>query len=691
MIMLLARIRPLHWASFHGILALFLLISLILAQVFSLPGPVSSTLSVVWIFYVPFGIGTLLLTSMNRRINDFPNYLERLNVGNILTTWLIGFLLIVSLSLPFFALGKVNIAGVLGSIFLVASTIPLIVPSFRPSLRRTNKIPAFSIILMVFVGLGFGLYVKSFSPFPLTPGFDLFAHIHVTKSLLYGSPDLDTLVYTPTFHTLVALGTASFKADLVQVFWTAPIFLFGVFSVSTYALIYRITKNSYCSFIGCLIGLAVTEKGFVPDMVYFYPSSLLMSFFPATFLVVDNLWQKTSITRKLRICFTFVIFLAIVSLHPYLGIVCIGALTLYLLVTLYVATKHLLFLIFRMCTIAIAIILLLYVFGYLDFQIVVKNIFDQRNQVSPSYLYSAEDNLFLLKSFYTEPMIVSSIIGMCALALSRDRKAVAIAFLASILLLLYFQQIAIIIRILPLERVLLAFSSATFFTLPILISGHFLSRISSKISFKSIHLRNPFFSYLRPYSIFKDPSVLYLIYTALIAMLLIPTLLGPYDKYIGAYIENRMPFSSYTYDELALARWIEKNTPADYLVLSDPLTVLEMRGLAFRENIEAIGWNLTVAKSVRSILMSNNASEAHDRITSEFGENVLIVVTPRTSEWLKLNTLEEDRIPPHSQYFLDVPVDEFDLFKGFTKFFNNSYFELVKRVNDSFVFIPVRS
>ena len=174
------------------------------------------------------------------------------------------------------------------------------------------------------------------------------------------------------------------------------------------------------------------------------------------------------------------------------------------------------------------------------------------------------------------------------------------------------------------------------------------------------------------------------IYITIASILLFPVLMKPYELYISGYAQHGDTFINFTGDELNAAKWIEKNTPRDYLVFSDPFTVIEMKGLAFRQNIPAIGWNITVAKLVKSAMTAEDASNAYDKIVSNFGKKIIIIITPRTTEWLKTNNLNL-KINPDT-YFVMFPIDKFQGFGGFDNFFNKKYFKLEYKSRNTFVF-----
>ena len=157
-----------------------------------------------------------------------------------------------------------------------------------------------------------------------------------------------------------------------------------------------------------------------------------------------------------------------------------------------------------------------------------------------------------------------------------------------------------------------------------------------------------------------------------------PILTSPYDAYVDWFSSFGVPFANFSHHEVEVGNWIEANTPKDFAIYSDPTMVQEMRGSGFRTNIEAIGWNATVKEFVREGLTSNDAKNAHNNIVSHFGKEVLIVLTPRTSQWLKdPKTLS-----------VEFPSENFESFNGFEKFSDERYFTPLYHSKSIFIFAP---
>jgi hypothetical protein len=688
-----------------GLITLF--VFFILSKAGVVTGFIPTVLALVWILYVPFGIGYAFLALPLRRVQGLSNIVNSAPIVNIFVKWCVGFFVILLVA---FALswGHLKIENFLGPLFLLISISAYFIGSHNKlrlkSHTRTIKILVISLIL----GISFGLYVRSFSPYPLSPGIDTFAHIYVIKTVLNGTISTASLAYLPSFDVLLALGSTTFNADLVQLFWTGSIMLFCLFAISLYAMSYWITKNYLAALLASIIGLSVTEMGLAQNLQFLYPSSFVMSIFPVTFLVVHAIWNKSTTTgKKLPIILTIIIFSTLVLIHYELGLV--AALILLLYIVMHRITKNcFFFLIVRIATMFIAIIILLYLWGYLADGLKLPYNFVAK-MIDYSYIYNVSTKIMDLNQWYTYQITSISLFGLIALSFFKDRRAVVLGFLASIIFLIYFQQIAAIHRIMTLERPLLSLSAAILIMLPVSIVFK-TSNQKEKISTRKDHVSvtQELRSKLKMSKILrwhitaiKSDRLAFLtlsrsinrtsiIYVVVIIILLFPVLMKPYDIYMKAYSEHGLPFVNFNTEELAAANWIEKNTPRNYVIFSDPSTVIEMMGLSFRDNIPGIGWNLTVAKLVQSVMTDQTASEAYNKIVSNYGEKVLIVITPRTSEWIRNSGDLNGGVTP-SSYFVPFPLEKLRIFNGFDKFFNTEYFKLEYQSNDIFVFTPTHN
>jgi hypothetical protein len=294
---------------------------------------------------------------------------------------------------------------------------------------------------------------------------------------------------------------------------------------------------------------------------------------------------------------------------------------------------------------------------------------------------------------------LASVFGFVLLSFFKNKNIVILSFIGVAMLLIYFQQISDIHRIMPLERAFIGLGAVTTITLPIII---LLKKLKiSHLSFnniKRIKSRDPVVSPLgsenkKPnafverfksvrlttnigfFQTHETNSKILSVYIILIFVFMFPVIMTPFDTYKDPYTTKGYDFTNYTFEELTAAEWIKENIPKNFKIYSDPSTVIEMRGLSDRPHIEGISWNTTIANEVGSVLVSENATYAHQSILTNHGNNTIIVISPRTSEWIKGDT-----------YFVQYPINEFNYFQGVQKFFNEDYFELQHRDDNIMIF-----
>ena len=79
----------------------------------------------------------------------------------------------------------------------------------------------------------------------------------------------------------------------------------------------------------------------------------------------------------------------------------------------------------------------------------------------------------------------------------------------------------------------------------------------------------------------------------------------------------------------------------------------------------------------KSAITSESAIDAYNNIVSSVGENTTMIITPRTSTWIH-----------GSDLLLQFPVEKFEPFVGFGKFFDSKYFSVEYQSQNIFIFKP---
>jgi hypothetical protein len=280
-----------------------------------------------------------------------------------------------------------------------------------------------------------------------------------------------------------------------------------------------------------------------------------------------------------------------------------------------------------------------------------------------------------------------AIIGLLAISQFKDKVIVVIGFLGAFLLYIYFQQFDIVLRMMTLERFFISFSASVVLVFPFIIVN-----MITKIKERGGILQRPLSQLLEvgylsvPQQLGK--TKLKFLYVILLTLVISPLLVKPYEIYLAPYLKEGYAFSNFTPYEALSGKWIERNTPKDHSIYSDPFTVLEMRGLGFRKNIEQIASNNTVANNVKMALTSNSSSDMYERILSQVGSKVLIVITPRTSLWLSYpGGITEDT--PSDRYYVMQPTSKFVDYPEFHFLFDKKYFKILYHDNDISIFEPL--
>ena len=645
-----------------GAIAILYLASAMISQ---LRDNLGVALSLLWILFVPYGIGRLALKLPIAKIKQIEIAVNGLGHYKTLTGWSVGFIVIIPSSLLLLEISSATWIGLV--LLAVASASVLTTYQITFIRSKFNKRLAILLLIPLVLGSTYAGYIRSFSPYPLSPGLDVFTHLYVAKGIINNSLD-SPLLYAPAFDTLIALSSASSMANLTGVFWAGSFLITPIFAISTFALAYRYTRSIPTALVSTVIALSITEQGFVPNMQSFYPSSFVMAIFPLLICSTDKLWKTTAIGTFHKTAITALTLGAVMVLHFQLGVMVTIIVSILIVTTRHFKTRQAAIVdkVLRVSTVTITTLLILYYFSLFNLQIEAKIADGQ-------YSYAVPMKVKLLKDWYTDQVMIIFFAGLFLMSLFKNRGILTLAFIASALMLLYFQKIDIIHRFLALERPMLSVVAGMALTWPAI---YLLEQLAKPGKFGLRHFALGKIRKFRHLQTIKNTTTMSIIYSTLAIMIIFPTLMQPFDSYVSAYAQHNTSFSNFTTEEVTAANWIEKNTPPHYTLYSDPFTVLEMRGLAYRKNIEAISWNHTVAEIVKSGLTANNSALAYNTISSQFGYDNIIVITPRTSIWLK-----------GTDYLVQFPVNAFSTFNGFNNFFDQKYFTLVYRSDNIYVFL----
>lgn len=437
----------------------------VISKLVVLPGYLLSNLALAWMLYVPFCLGNILTNFPIRTLEIIFNRLHDIKYVDIPIRWFIGFIIIVSITTLFLHAG-ISVSGLLGPTLLVVGTGSTFLFRRQESILK-NKI-FYILLFTILLGISYAGYVRSFSPYPLTPGSDIFTHLYTIQNILHNSLE-SPLLYPTTFHMLIALGSDTFHADLAEIFWFGSFVLFSLFSISVYLMSYWLAKNHTQAIIATVIALSVTEQGLVPNLQVFFPSSFIMCIFPSCFFLVDNIWNKSSVDKKYKVFFTSIIFSGLILIHLELGALASLIIASYLIISNLVKRYNFINFIIKISLICITLLVILYYFGYVSSQMHLS-VFQSYTALE-NYNYDIATKIKHLNWWYTDTLFITSLIGLISLSFYKERKMAVIGLLAAFLLLIYFQEIDIIHRAMNLERPLLSFAVAALLVIPMSILG----------------------------------------------------------------------------------------------------------------------------------------------------------------------------------------------------------------------------
>lgn len=599
------------------------------------------------------------LLNARARIDDR----EWLPYAKPLVFWIIGMLgLLVASSVSM-------MIGLFNPTLLGISTLCLVVVFyflrviFYPGYHELPKVKHLAtVVLGLFVGIVFVAFVRSFSPYPQVPGSDTFTHLYVIKGILNTfSTASSPLLYQPSIHVIIALGIGSFGASSEGVLWSGVFVTFLLYSTSTFILAWEISKSWGAAILCSIFSLAFTEQGLTPNLPVFYPSSIVMSIFPLCLLIIYRWAQCESLVGKKHVVQFGIICTGLVCIHFQLGIIASMILFVFLSLKSIVCTSKWTKLV-RIITLLLGLIVILYYLQIVSYQFNLEFL-------GTDYVYLPSTKVMHVNNWFSPALFFISLVGIVILAFA-VKNNVTFGLITGILLFTYFQKIPNIHRIMSLVNPLLGITASSAIMMPFLLLNNMhlelkmLSQFTGKIRLRASNLR--------------IADRYHLIYVVIVFIALFPSVTSPYNLYIDYYVDKGFGFYDFTEEELDVGRWIFQNTPSDLIIYSDPATILAMRGLAFRRHVEAVAWNKTVGELIKTVMMNENATEARKNIISTVGEKVIIVITPRTSRWIR-------NWP--NEYLVFLPVKEFVPFTGLEKFFDETHFLLKYKTANILVFL----
>lgn len=173
----------------------------------------------------------------------------------------------------------------------------------------------------------------------------------------------------------------------------------------------------------------------------------------------------------------------------------------------------------------------------------------------------------------------------------------------------------------------------------------------------------------------------------LILAIIIFSLFTPLLEYIKNKQEriNDGNLTLYSDYEYSMGIWIKDNTPKNSIIISDPETIYLMSGISGRQLIISIAMlvqDLQLSDQIKLKLIKDNIFNSLDvdlaynysKIIGGYNK-VIIVISGRTAQW----------VSSLSYQFVQQPISFYEI-PGFTKFFNTSYFKLLKQYGNNQIY-----
>ena len=463
------------------------------------------------------------------------------------------------------------------------------------------------------------------------------------------------------------------------------LFIFLFFSVKLKSRFGNVTRP----LCGVILSLFIVYFGryfyfLRPDFLSWSYLWTLFGIVSASLLIITIIFP--SIKIKLEVDNGFVIASFVMMLfHEQLGIFMVSILLL--VTTIYhLAKKKKIFMISILVFIAsIFSIIVLEKIGFVP-------VFSNLPQVEGAFSFNS--NISLLEMVFTSTIIVLFISGAAFSLIYRKTKEVFLLFTCCSFLLFYLLPISdnyrAIIFIVPIVAY---FSAYVFQTWNRLLFGRIVNR-------RTIIFLDKFKFSVKT----RKTQIFFLI----ILLIFLPTIFQPYTNYINDLTQSRTPHYTFDRYEYDLAQWINKHTPEDVIIISEPFTArtisrLSDRGLIIdyvmtyneKGNTHSIGSDPEIVNKTKSILRTENVTFAisemlkirktylyFEPLNKKLGSQVpidhmplIFVINGRTTEWINSSGLSEVIYPK-----------EYTFVSSYDKFFNTTYFNLLYDEEQIFVF-----
>lgn len=646
------------------LLILYLILGLFLVRAVDIPEIIKAFYAATVFFILPeqFGKSVYILVEKITK-KDFLAEFDF--ITNYILYWCSGVILLMVIA---FGLSILDLFSMINMIIIVSFLLIFNFLSSKETLVAETtdflKEHRYFLVICLIIGFMVSAFLHSKSPFPYYPQYDPFQDMFVAKRMIYLNEfhlfthEYSDLIFLQrydirAFQLLIALSGVWGNVELLHIFWAAPFVYLPLFSVGIYLFSYKVYSKKAFGLFSAFIGGWVMESRAVSGMYVFRSTVILWLFFPYILFSFHESANKRKLFRLFLVLFTFSLVY-----HKFDGLVMVGLLFSYAFMQ-RVLEKEYVPTIARLAIIAILGLLVLHrSFGILpldSFQIdPFKTVFSSRPVNFDFYM-----KLNYIKEFYTNIVLYFIIMGiLLSSIINGSKELIAVTFLGTSILALYFLPIAYSSRFILYDHL--------FLTIISVYSISIFLKLLSKISIIDKSLNR----------------TLNLILTVSILIVLSSELITPTQKIIERASSEDNIATSFTEYELNMGRWLLKNVEPDAVIIGEAMTQQIMSGLTYRHNIGGYYMGKEKIEIVKKILSTTDAEVAANLSKNLVKEKnpIIIVISGRASNWVRYR----------NNYNPVWNPEKFEYFQGFDKFYNTTYFEPLYQIDGQIYALKVR-
>ncbi len=585
------------------------------SRLLEIADPVRGLLAYTVFVAIPLIIGRLLIEVVCT-VLEKPMPQTRHLLLQAMLYWFPGSLTIFFIAASLSALGAYSIVNttIIIMVMLVASILFDFTPvSYRLNLEYSVKYDSLKLAAIAFAsGVLAVALLRSILPYPLQPNYDMFQDFYLIGRMMYYSEfhitPREFLQYaytrpaTTLYDLMVTVSAYWTQADVLAVFWSAPIIQNGLFGISLYVWASRVFREKLPSITTAVIGTWILE--YRPQgMTQFRSDRLLILILPLLLYAVEEWFAEGSMDRSKLLYMALISAVAII-LHQYSGAFLTIILILYIILSKGKLRREC-DLIPMLAVLLVAAIRLLKLSLPAEFSI---------NVLGPVGKYPGTEiyRLTLMEGACTI-LVVGMFLAGIVLALLENGVLRKISVFASIILLTYYAPLWGVLRVALYIHPFVA-----------LFTAYSITYIIREV--------------LEPFGDKDVKVVLSLLLLAFTLFGLIAPIGGSFTNLNKSYKRFFKP--SFSLQELEAAIWIRENTPKDSVIVSDAITQQVIRGLSFRDGV---GRSYMLSDDRMQILYeafeSNDTERTVQLILSILPESfknrsIYIVITGRTTGWL---------------------------------------------------------